>query len=320
MSQKVIGGVLPVIILPYNEDYSIDSGDLRRQIDHVLSTGCDGMVMGQVSEVSRLTARERFEVAELIADQIGADGISIMSTGGESTAQAIEFSRQAEAVGCDALLLMHPSMPALDDDEMYRYFANVIEAVDIPVLIHHAKSLARKPLSIDVQARLLRDFGADKVQFKPEAAPTPPRVSALLEATDGQARIFEGDGGMMLLDTYQRGLAGVIPATEIAEITHSLWHALKDGAIERARQIGYPLSYLMCHMMNSTDCYLQISKHFLHERGLINRTLSRRPHDYVVDPETLAEVDVVYRDLLALCTSPADLKQTQNKELELSHG
>ena len=305
MTIKAIEGVLPVVILPYNSDYSIDEEDLRRQIDHVLSTGCDGMVMGQVSEVSRLTTSERFTIAELMADQIGDRGVSIMSTGGESVAQALEFSHQAEAAGSDALLLMHPTIPALNDDEMYRYFATVIEQVNIPVLVHHAKSLARKPLSIEVQARLLRAFGADKVQFKPEANPTSPRVSALMEATDGKARIFDGDGGMMLVDTYRRGLAGIIPATEIAEITHALWHALKVGDTARARQIGYPLTYLMCHMMNSFDCYLQISKHLLQRRDLIHRTLSRPPLDYTVDPATFAEVEIVYDSLLALCTDAA---------------
>ena len=320
MSMKTIEGVLPVVILPYNPDYSVDEGDLRRQIDHVLSIGCDGMVMGQVSEVSRLKTSERFAIAELIADQIGYRGLSIMSTGGESVAQALEFSHQAEAVGSDALLLMHPSMPALDDDAMYRYFATVIEQVNIPVLVHHAKSLARKPLSIEVQARLLRAFGPDKVQFKPEAAPTPPRVSALLEATDGKARIFEGDGGMMLVDTYQRGLAGVIPATEIAEITHALWHALKAGDTARARQIGYPLAYLMCHMMNSIDCYLQISKHLLQRRGLIQRTLSRPPHDYTVDPATFTEVEIVYDSLMVLCTDSAPQPDIKRKKKELTNG
>jgi dihydrodipicolinate synthase/N-acetylneuraminate lyase len=295
---KEIKGVLPVIILPYNADYSIDEGDLRRQIDHVLETGCAGMVMGQVSEVSRLTERERFRVAELLAEQIGSRGISIMSTGGESTAQALAFSRQAERAGCDALLVMHPSMFALDDEEMFRYFATVIEAVNVPVLVHHAKSLAKKPLSIAVQARLLHEFGAHKVQFKPEAAPTPPRVSLLRDATHGEARIFEGDGGMMLVDTFRRGLAGVIPATEIAEITLSLWRALERDETPRARTIAYPLAYLMCHMMSSIDCYLGISKHLLKRRGLINKTIIRAPLDFVVDAETLAETERVYDDLL----------------------
>ncbi|MEQ1968443.1 dihydrodipicolinate synthase family protein [Xenorhabdus nematophila] len=300
MTNKIIQGVLPVAILPYNSDFSLDEIGFRQQIDHILATGCDGFVIGQISEISRLTAKERFRLAEIIAEQIGDKGISIMSTGGESTAQAIEFSRQAEQVGCDALLVMHPSMFALDDEQMFAYFASVIESVNIPVLIHHAKSLAKRPLSIDVQAKLLHTYGAEKVQFKPESAPTAPKVSLLRDATQGQARIFEGDGGMMLVDTYHRGLAGVIPATEIAEITVALWRALQAGDDKTARAIGYPLSYLMCHMMTSIDCYLQISKYFLKRRGLMSNTLIRPPVDFKLDAETLREVEFIYDNLFEI--------------------
>lgn len=302
MTQKIIEGVLPVAILPYNNDLSLDEAGMRLQVDHILDTGCDGIVIGQISEVSRLTTRERFTLAEIIADQTADKGVAVMSTGGESTAQAVEYSRQAEQAGCDALLVMHPSMWALDDEQMFTYFANVVESVNIPVLVHHAKSLAKRPLSIDVQARLLQAYGPQKVQFKPESAPTAPKVSLLRDATNGQARIFEGDGGMMLVDTYHRGLAGVIPATEIAEITVSLWRALQAGDDKLARAIGYPLSYLMCHMMASIDCYLQISKHLLKRRGLMHNTLIRPPVDFKMDPETLREVEFVYDNLLEFTT------------------
>lgn len=299
MKAKRLCGVLPVVIMPYDDQGLIDTAEFSAQVKHVLASGCDGMVVGQVSEVSRLTLRERYKIAELLAESCGDDGIAVMSTGGESIVQALEFSRQAESVGCDALLVMHPSIMALDDEGMYRYFATVIESVNIPVLVHHAKSLAKRPLSIEVQARLLETFGDQKVLFKPEASPTPPRVSELRDATGGRAKIFEGDGGMMLVDTYKRGVAGVIPATEIAEITVRLWHHLEAGEDEMARMIAYPLAYLMCHMMNSIDCYLGISKHLLNRRGLIRNTSIRPPLDYHVDEETLKEVEVVYDRLLA---------------------
>lgn len=291
-------GVMPVVIMPYDHNGDVHEHDFTRQVHHMLHVGCDGVVVGQVSEVSRLTARERFRVAELLAEACGSAGCAVMSTGGESIRMACEYSRQAEAAGCDALLVMHPAMAGLDDEEMFRYFAAVAESVSVPILVHHAKSLAKRPLSIAVQARLLEAYGAEKVQFKPEAQPSPPRLSELRDATSGRARIFEGDGGMMLADTFRRGLAGVIPATEIAEITVAIWRLLESGQEERARPIAYQLSYLMCHMMNSIDCYLGIAKHLLHRRNLIGTTLIRPPLDFHVDTETLAEIEHVYDDLL----------------------
>jgi 4-hydroxy-tetrahydrodipicolinate synthase len=298
-----IQGVMPVVIMPYTQDGELAWNALHDQIRHMAHVGCDGVVVGQVSEVLRLSDAERRQMAEEIVKAADGKICAIMSTGGESTRQAVSFSQHADQAGCDALLVMHPSIMALDDGQMLDYYRAVIEAVNCPILVHHAKSMAKRPLSIDVQAQLLDLYGPDKVMFKPEAAPTPPRVSQLMEATGGKARIFEGDGGMMLADTFQRGVTGVIPATEIAEIVVTLWQLLRQGRDEEARRIAYPLSYLMCHMMNSIDCYLGISKHLLKRRGLMENTYIRTPIDYHVDPETLREVERVYDELLDLALS-----------------
>lgn len=291
-------GVMPVLITPYDAQDDIAWNEVNEQVNYLSQVGCDGVVVGQVSEVLRFSEKERFEMAERLPAYADGKLKAIMSTGGESIRQAVQYSQHAEKNGCDALLVMHPSIMALDDDAMLLYFRSVIESVDIPVLVHHAKSMAKNPLSIQVQSELLELYGPQKVLFKPESQPTPPRVSELMKATKGKARIFEGDGGMMLVDTFQRGIAGVIPATEIAEISVTLWSLLKRGDFVRARKIAYPLSYLMCHMMNSIDCYLAISKRMLKNMNLMSRETIRLPIDYKVDSATMEEVLFVHSQLM----------------------
>jgi dihydrodipicolinate synthase/N-acetylneuraminate lyase len=311
--RKIIQGVLPVILSPFDDRFEIDESDFKRQVDHVLGCGCDGFVVGQVSELLRLTTPERHRLTELCVEAAAGRCITVMSTGGESTKAAIDYSRFAERAGIDALLVMHPSIVALDDAPMFAYFADVIQSVSVPVIIHHAKSFAKRPLSTATQARLLAEFGPEKVLFKPEASPTPPRVSELLQLTGGKARIFEGDGGMMLIDCYERGLAGTIPATEIAEIVVVLWRLLERGEKDKARRIGYRLAYLMCHMMNSIDCYLSIAKMFLKTRGIIKTTNIRGPVEYSLDAQTRSEVMRVYEELLILSRELSPISKTAKR-------
>lgn len=293
-----IAGVLPVLLMSYSPSGAVDEEGLHRQVDHIFEAGCQGFVVGQVSEVLRLTSAERRRVAELCGTATRGRGVSVMSTGAESAEAAIELSRHAQSVGVDALLVMHPATLALDDDEMVAYFAEVIRAVDLPVIVHHAKSFARQPLSIASQVRLLEEFGPDRVLFKPEASPTPVRVSRLRDATGGRARIFEGDGGMMLLDCHRRGLAGAIPATEVAGIVAMLWRLLESGRRAEAEPIGHRLAYLMCHMMTSVDGYASIAKHLLRRRGIIRCADVRGPVRFELDGETRQEVERTYDALL----------------------
>ena len=84
----------------------------------MFEVGCDGFVVGQVSEVLRLTHSERLRVAELSAKATRGRGVSVMSTGAETAQAAIEYSRHAQEAGVDALLVMHPATVPLGDDEM----------------------------------------------------------------------------------------------------------------------------------------------------------------------------------------------------------
>jgi 4-hydroxy-tetrahydrodipicolinate synthase len=293
-------GVLPCILTPYDNDLNVDPEDYQRQVDFIYDAGCQGVVVGQVSEVMRLSQSERYDVAELLVKCNKGRGITVMSTGGESTHAAIDYSMQAEEAGVDALLLMHPSTTGLNEDQMFQYFRDVIKETTIPVIVHHAKSYAKKPLSIDVQVRILDEFGDERIFFKPESSPTPPQLSLLRDKSENRAKIFEGDGGMMLIDCHKRGLKGAIPAAETAKILNQLWMALEAGDLEKSRKIAFPLSYLMCQMMNSVDCYQFLAKHLLKRAGVMQNALVRGPHDYIPDPETIREVEITYDHILSL--------------------
>lgn len=297
---KEITGVLPCILMPYDKDLKVDAEDFQSQVNYIYDSGCQGVVIGQVSEVMRLSQNERNEVAKLAVEASAGRGSVVVSTGAESTFHAIEYSQKAEDVGVDALLLMHPSTSALSDEQMFQYYKDVISSVQIPVIVHHAKSYAKTPLSIDTQVRILEEFGDDRIMFKPESSPTPPKLSLLRDKSQHRAKIFEGDGGMMLLDCYKRGLKGTIPAAETAKIVNQLWCALERGDTHKAREIGFPLSYLMCQMMNSVDCYQFLAKMLLKRMNVIKSDAVRGPHDYIPDPETIREVQGMHDHLLSL--------------------
>lgn len=301
MAYPAIQGVLPVIMTPWDEAFDIHEDDFARQVAYCHDVGADGIVIGQVSEVLRMNSRERQQITDLAVKYGKPRGWVVVSTGAESTKNAIEYSLYAQEAGVDAVLLMHPTTTALTEARMYKYYRDVITQLDVPVMVHHAKSYAKNPMTIGMQAALLREFGPDRILFKPESSPLPPKHSELQAATDGQARIFEGDGGMMMIDSYFRGLTGAIPATDCVKYVVTLWRALKAGNMTQAEMVAYPLSYMMCQLMNSVDCYQHLSKHILQRKGLITSPRVREPVDHVPDAMTYREVDRIVAHLDKVC-------------------
>jgi 4-hydroxy-tetrahydrodipicolinate synthase len=290
---KELRGVLPVFQTPYLEDETIDADTLRREIDWLLEQGADGIVMAMVSEVLRLSHDERELLASLACRFVAGRGTVTISVGAESTKVAEELARHAEGAGADAVMAIPPISVGLGEDELLRYYARIIRAVRIPVVVQDASSYVGKPLSVPLYVKLIDEFGRDRLYFKPEATPIGPRLSALRDGTGGKARVFEGTGGIALVDSYRRGIVGTMPGADLIRAVVALWRALERGDDEAVYRLNGPLVALVS-LQNSLDSFLAIEKYLLVKQGVFRNPIVRGPVGYALDGETRAEVDRLF--------------------------
>jgi 4-hydroxy-tetrahydrodipicolinate synthase len=289
---RALAGVLCVFQTPYLLDESIDFATLDREIEWLYDRGADGIVLAMVSEVLRLSGREREQLAEHVCRAGRARGVVVVSVGAESSHTAEAFARHAEGVGADALMAVPPIAVALAEDQLLTYYRRILKAVAIPVIVQDASGYVGRPLPISLLARLLDEFG-DRVLFKPEATPIGPRLSELLTATGGKARVFEGTGGIALIDSFRRGIVGTMPGADLVDGIVGLWRALRGGDDARAYRIWLPLAALVS-LQHSLDAFLAIEKYLLVKQGVFSNTLVRGPVGYVLDEPTRKEVDRLF--------------------------
>jgi len=291
-----LNGVLPVFQTPFHEDYSVDYETLGKEIDWLLDRGASGVVMAMVSETLRLSSEERDQVAAWVCQRTGTRGSAVISVGAESTVVALRHARVAESSGAAAIMAIPPIATALGVPQILDYYGALLEATSLPVIVQDASGYVGRPLPVAAQAQLLDQFGPHRVLFKPEAAPIGPTLSALRDATRGQAQIFEGSGGIHLVDSHRRGIVGSMPGAEIIDAQVALWQALECGDEQRAYRLSFPIAALVA-LQSGLDGFLAVEKHLLHRQGVFKNTLVRGPSAFVLDDETRAEVDRLH-DLL----------------------
>ncbi|QDT55786.1 4-hydroxy-tetrahydrodipicolinate synthase [Caulifigura coniformis] len=285
---------------PFLEDGRIDHKTLQREIDWAFEVGADGVVVAMVSEVCRLPQAMRRELAELVCPAARARGFSVISVGAESTAEACELARHAESQGASAVMAIPPIATRLSSTMTRDYFAGIAKAVEIPLIVQDASGYVGAAISLDVYLDLLETFGTDRIFFKPEAHPLGPNLSRLRDATRGQARIFEGSGGINLVDCYRRGIQGTMPGTDLLDAVVALWRALQAGDEERTYQLSLPISGLVALQLSAgLDGFLSIEKHLMKKRGIFPNTIQRQPVGWELDAETAAEVDRLFVRLQA---------------------
>jgi dihydrodipicolinate synthase/N-acetylneuraminate lyase len=289
-----IRGVLPVIHMPYLEDRSIDFATLRREVDYLFDTGADGLCLALVSDTLRLTAAERMEMPSRLVEFAEGRGPVIISVGAESSVQARAFARAAEDGGASAIMAIPPLSQGLAEPQLAEYFEELLEEVSLPVIIQDASSYVGKSMSVAFQAELFRKQG-ERILFKPEATPLGPCISALRDLTNGQARIFEGSGGVLLIDSFRRGVAGTIPGVEILDGLVALWNACVAGDWDRAYEVYWPICALATlQVQGGLDGFLVTERYLLHRQGLFPNQVHRGPLSYDLDDETRREIDRIY--------------------------
>ena len=288
-----LAGVLPVFQTPYHDDETIDAATLESEIEWLYDCGADGIVMAMVSELLRLDGDERRQVAELACRSGGQRGAVVISVGAESSKVAESYAKHAENSGASALMAIPPVSVAVGEEELLRYYERIVRGTRLPVIVQDASGYVGRPMPIAMQARLMNEFGADRVLFKPEATPIGPRLSALRDETGGRARIFEGTGGIALVDSHRRGIVGTMPGADLVKGIIALWRALEAKDEGRAYRLSMPISSLVA-VQNSLDAFLAIEKYLLVKQGVLRNTIVRGPVGYKLDDETRCEVDRLF--------------------------
>jgi dihydrodipicolinate synthase/N-acetylneuraminate lyase len=217
----------------------------------------------------------------------------VVSVGAESTAIATMLACWAESDGVSALMATPPALFATLPEEILAYYITIIESVSIPVIVQDASNYMGQPLEISLYSKLLDKFGSTRVQFKPEAKPVKERLRELQKISNGRARVFEGQGGIDLLDTFPLGLVGTMPGSEIPWALVALWKALSDDNWERARTIHARIAKLSMYTP-TLDAYVAVEKYLLVKQGVFTSTRQRGPVAYILSNETKKEIDVDY--------------------------
>ncbi len=301
---KQLAGVFNVISTPIDNSDEIDQKTLKKEIDWLIKCGSNGAVLAMVSEVLRFSASERRKQWQLSLEYLSGRIPLVVSVGAESAAIAVGLAKDAQKDGATAVMATPPSAFVASADEVKNYYQRIIEAVDITVIVQDASNYLGAPIELDTYVELIDKYGDDRVQFKPEAKPVKDRLEQLNKISNNRARVFEGQGGIDLLDTHPLGVKGTMPGAEVPWAIVGLWNALEKKDLSAAQAIHTPLAKLISYQ-TTLDAYVAVEKYLLVKQGVFSNTNQRGPVGFKLDQDTKAKIDLAYSELAAAITPVA---------------
>jgi 4-hydroxy-tetrahydrodipicolinate synthase len=228
-------GSYSVTVTPFTQDRSaVDIDALKRFMSWQVDSGVPGViVLGTTGEYLTLTDDERAAIVETTVKQVAGRAHVLVGTMNAYTPNAVRYSRQAEELGADGLMVLPPYYYTPTDDEIWNYYKAISEAVSIPIMLYNNPVTSNVDMSAALVARLTRDF--ENIRYIKESSQDLARVRDVIEATDGVMNVYAGE---RQVDSYVLGATGYVnPYGNYLPESYRVWDLFEAGRVEDARTL-----------------------------------------------------------------------------------
>ncbi len=199
-------GSYTVMVTPFTPDgAAIDEGTLRRFVDWQIDEGSHGLIpLGSTGEFLSLTDDERRRVAQIVIEAAAGRVPVVVGTAAEWTDDCVRYSREAQALGADGVMIVPPYYSSPTHDELFEHYRRVGESISIPIMVYNNPFTANVDLVPSLVARLAE---IDNVDYIKESSGDAGRVCEIQRLCGERMTVF---AGYLPYEAYAAGAAGYV--------------------------------------------------------------------------------------------------------------
>ncbi|MFD2473108.1 dihydrodipicolinate synthase family protein [Amycolatopsis silviterrae] len=265
-------GLIPILATPFTPDGALDLASLRSLVEFELSAGADGLaVFGMASEGFTLSAAEREQILHEVRAAAGRDVPVVAGVNATGIAPALEQARLAADGGADQIMVLPPFLVKPGPGQVAEFFAEVAARADVPVMIQDAPGVTGVPIDPAAVAALAGVEGITSI--KVESPPTPVKVAAV---RDFGLAVLGGQNAQALIEEYDNGAVGTMPACEFTDLLRVVLTDLTAGRRAEARA-GFARLLPLIHLGVRPGQAWAVHKEILVRRGIIASATVRLP-------------------------------------------
>jgi len=188
---KKLGRLLTAMVTPFNDEGMVDYEQAKKLALALLNSGSEGLVVvGTTGESPTLIREEELRLFAEVKSAVGKQGTVIAGTGSNSTAEAVEATKQAEKIGVDACLLVVPYYNKPTQEGLYQHFKTIAQVTNLPCILYNVPSRTVTSLSADTIIRLSH---VDNIIGVKEASGNLGQISQIISNTREDFLVWSGN-------------------------------------------------------------------------------------------------------------------------------
>jgi len=298
MNNKLFGAV-PIIPTPFAEDESIDEAALRNLIEFAIASGLKAVCLpAYASEFYKLTDDEKLLVVKIAVEQAAGRLQIVAQSNHPSLKVAIQLAKANIAAGADIISLAVPRIFMLPEASIKAYLAGFFDAIkDTPVLVQDFN-----PGGSSISVSLINELRLQHANFKYLKLEEPlcaPKFEEIIAVTEGTVGVFEGWGGLYLLELIPVGIAGVMPGLAVADILQKIYTLRLEGKDAQAFQLFERVMPQIFFSLQNMELFHYAEKELLMARGILTNSKNRTAA-YIPDAFSIAYIKELNNRILLL--------------------
>lgn len=242
-------GCYTAIVTPFRNG-AVDYPALDKLVDEQVAGGVAGLVpVGTTGESPTLNMEEHMQVIAHVIKVANRRCTIIAGTGANSTAEAVELTREAAKLGADATLQVTPYYNKPTSEGLYRHFMTVADQGGLPVVLYNVPGRTSREIDLKTVVRLAKDPRMIAVK---EAGGSADRVSQIKDACG--ITVLSGDDSLTL-PMMALGATGVISVVSnvMPKEVSELCRLALAGDFAGARALHYRLYPLFRDLFVETN-------------------------------------------------------------------
>ena len=236
---SIFTGAAVAIVTPFNEDTTVNYEKLDELIEYQIKNSTDAIVIcGTTGEASTLSHEEHIDVIAHCVKTVNGRIPVIAGTGSNSTETAIYLSKEAEAAGADAVLLVTPYYNKATQGGLYEHFKDTADAINIPCILYNVPSRTGCNILPETAVKLAKDV-KNIVAIK-EASGNISQIAKLMHLADGRMDVYSGNDDQIVPIMSLGGIGVISVLSNVApKQTHDICQACLDGDFKKAAEMQF---------------------------------------------------------------------------------
>jgi 4-hydroxy-tetrahydrodipicolinate synthase len=298
-NDQALYGVVPIVPTPFTENEEIDEDALRRLIDFAIAGGIKAVCLpAYASEFYKLTDEEKLRVVR-IAVEHAAGRIKIVAQSNHPSLKiASQLAKANVEAGADVISLAVPRIFGLPEASLKAHLSGFLSAVpNTPVLIQDFN-----PGGSSISAAFIKDLMDSHSNFrylKLEEPLCAPKFEDIIRVTEGKVGLFEGWGGLYMLELVPLGIAGVMPGLAVADILQKVFDLRNAGEHGKAFDLFEKVMPQIFFSLQNMELFHYAEKELLIARGVLTNSVARKAA-YIPDPSSVKYIKELNQRVVAL--------------------